>query len=770
MVIEMIRTNLTGTKKPLYVALLSVFAALSLSTQKASAEAWQINYQLIGKPKSLKPNIQGFEYSYKVGLKNIATVNAVDVKGQASSIDSDINFPKGNLVTFGNINTNAVSTKNFVFRKMTTSNVAPVIDTNSLKWSITQNFPPKANAGADQNVAINSTVLLNGNNSSDPEGVLLTYQWTLTKKPTGSKAKLSNLKVVEPNFVADKMGSYTISLKVSDGKNTSIVDDVVITVTNTINHNPTITSSAVTTATVGQNYSYDANATDVDGDTLTYALTTKPNGMTIDSNTGLINWVPNSAGNTDVAVTVSDGKGGKAVQNFTIVSQISSGKEWFVSPTGSDQTGDGSLNKPFKTITYLLEPANAIVQASDIVTLRGLNGNNTYNECDVRLRVPLTLRSYTNERAHIHCDVNTLDSVTVQIDPDASNSTLTGLEISGGYYYGIFLQTDWDSRANTTGKGASKILLDNLLVHDTGRDAIKITPKSDDVTIRNSEIHHSGARYPAGTVLDEKNAEGIDNVNGSRMHVHDNYIHDIATTGLYFKGGAADVVVERNRIERTGVGGIMYGFDTSPEFFDTKINPNYYEAIRGIVRNNLVRDTNYAGIGLYAVQDATVANNTIIRTAKLGHAGIYFGVTLQDYEPEAKRPANVNPTIRNNLIMQEGGDCIRVRWANELGGLSALSGTPETDYNWFYNSTGTCNFADNRPGSTLDQGGSLVDWQALEKADSHSQEDVITLTADGHLLSNSPVIDKGQTLVNVTDDIDQQKRTALFDIGFDEFQ
>jgi Right handed beta helix region len=442
--------------------------------------------------------------------------------------------------------------------------------------------------------------------------------------------------------------------------------------------------------------------------------------------------------------------------------------EWFVATTGSDQTGTGTFAAPFRTITHALEPANGIVQPGDIVTLRGLVGNNTYNECDVRLRMPLTLRSFAGERAHIHCDISNVDTVTIQIDPDASGSTLSRLEVSGGFYYGIFLQTDWFSGGGEMFGGASNVLIDDLKIHHTGRDAIKITPKCNDVTIQNSEIWNSGAIYPPGTLLDDKNAEGIDNVNGSRMRVRDTHIHDIATTGLYFKGGAADVMVERNVIERTGVGGVMFGFDTSPEFFDTAINPGYYEAVRGIVRNNLVRDTGYAGIGLYATQDATVVNNTILHTAQLGHAAIYFGVTLQDFEPQAGRPANINPTIRNNLIIQNGGDCLRVRWANELGGLSGLSGNPGTDYNWFHNTAGECNFADNRPGSALDEGGSLSAWRAFENADTNSQSGEISVSADGHLPVDSPAIDQGQTVASVTDDIDGELRSALFDIGSDE--
>ena len=76
------------------------------------------------------------------------------------------------------------------------------------------------------------------------------------------------------------------------------------------NHAPTITSTPITVATVNLLYTYDVNATDSDGNTLIYSLTTKPAGMTIDSTTGEISWTPTIAqiGDTDVEVKVSDGK------------------------------------------------------------------------------------------------------------------------------------------------------------------------------------------------------------------------------------------------------------------------------------------------------------------------------------------------------------------------------------------------------------------------------------------------------------------------------
>lgn len=77
------------------------------------------------------------------------------------------------------------------------------------------------------------------------------------------------------------------------------------------NDTPTITSTPVQTAIEDQAYTYDVEATDPNsGDVLTYSLTTKPDGMTINSATGVITWTPNqadaTAGTRNVAVKVED--------------------------------------------------------------------------------------------------------------------------------------------------------------------------------------------------------------------------------------------------------------------------------------------------------------------------------------------------------------------------------------------------------------------------------------------------------------------------------
>ncbi len=86
------------------------------------------------------------------------------------------------------------------------------------------------------------------------------------------------------------------------------------------NSSPVIESDPITTAKEGAVYTYDVEATDPNGDTLTYSLTVIPTGMNINSTTGVISWTPTESqiGENEVMVEVSDGSK-STTQSFTIV-------------------------------------------------------------------------------------------------------------------------------------------------------------------------------------------------------------------------------------------------------------------------------------------------------------------------------------------------------------------------------------------------------------------------------------------------------------------
>ncbi len=423
----------------------------------------------------------------------------------------------------------------------------------------------------------------------------------------------------------------------------------------------------------------------------------------------------------------------------------------FVATTGSDTSGTGSLAAPYATLARAL----AAAAAGDTVTLRG----GTYTG-GVRIDVPgITIQSQPGEWAVVTAPLNNanIDS-TIRFEAAASGGRLSRLEITGGYYYGVMLQTTWDWGPTVPTYGASNITITDCKIHDTGRDCIKLTPLCNDVTIQRSEIYNSGRR-------DSSNAEGIDNVNANRLVVQDCYIHDIATNGLYAKGGATGCIIQRNVIANCGVGGIMVGFYTDAEYFSTDVNPGYYENIDGIIRNNIIVNTQMTGIGMYASLRAQVFNNTLVNVAQTAQAAVLFsaGEIYFDRNPVPLLVPNREASFQNNIVVQSAAssrDMFQIRSNGLVGGFTV-------NHNRYYHAGSSAVFEDDRDGSLFT--GNLAQWRTHSAGESGSSEGNPQLDASHHLAAGSPCVDAGVTLTAVAEDIDQEARVGLTDIGADEW-
>lgn len=93
---------------------------------------------------------------------------------------------------------------------------------------VSLNNPPVADAGPDQADVPLGPVELDGSGSSDIDGDVITYGWTIISKPDGSVADLSGPNGVRPALNIDVYGSYEIELVVNDGEVNSTPDTVVI--------------------------------------------------------------------------------------------------------------------------------------------------------------------------------------------------------------------------------------------------------------------------------------------------------------------------------------------------------------------------------------------------------------------------------------------------------------------------------------------------------------------------------------------------------------
>lgn len=170
---------------------------------------------------------------------------------------------------------------------------------------------PQADAGHDHTVHVGSLVTLDGSHSTDPDGDYpLTYAWTITEKPSGSAAALSDPAAVHPTFVADVTGDFLVSLRVTNHSGFSSADDQ--TRISTQNSAPVADAGSGATTHPDHGVSLDGSGSfDPDGDLLTYqwTLAAQPDGSAAalsHADTATSTLIPDLPGEYAVQLMVTD--------------------------------------------------------------------------------------------------------------------------------------------------------------------------------------------------------------------------------------------------------------------------------------------------------------------------------------------------------------------------------------------------------------------------------------------------------------------------------
>ncbi|MFA6588237.1 MAG: DNRLRE domain-containing protein [Patescibacteria group bacterium] len=301
---------------------------------------------------------------------------------------------------------------------------------------------------------------------------------------------------------------------------------------------------------------------------------------------------------------------------------------FFVSEAaGSDATGTGALDNPYKTLTPLFSVAGVGGAKLDKVDAQVrtvvMRAGNYHHAGTVFLRYSnVVVKNYPNERPRIYLETNnaaTMYATALAVGfagYTASNITVDGLEIEGGGSYAMKI---FENTSNVTIK--------NNKIHDSGYDVMKIVGCAADshmsyenylcnrnAVIKNNEIYNSGLKSTLGD-------EGIDAMGVYNALVKHNYFHDIQGAGLYFKGHSKDIVVEENYFYNTGTGGLdpnntsdtWGGLWLGDDSMDSYIPepPHNYEIEDSIARNNIIVKTQGDALRMMACKNCQAYNNTI---------------------------------------------------------------------------------------------------------------------------------------------------------------
>jgi hypothetical protein len=201
-------------------------------------------------------------------------------------------------------------------------------DTESFTWTVAQAAPinaaPVLTSPGNQSSTVGAAVSL-PIAASDANGDSLAY--SAATLPAGLSIDTGTGRI---NGSPTTAGTWSVTVAVSDGRGGSDTATFSWTVARA-NVAPTLSNPGNQTGTVGVALSLSLVATDADGDSLAFAGSGLPAGLSIDVATGRISGTPTAIGSSNVTVAVSDGREGSDSETFA----------WTVAAASSPGGGGG---------------------------------------------------------------------------------------------------------------------------------------------------------------------------------------------------------------------------------------------------------------------------------------------------------------------------------------------------------------------------------------------------------------------------------------------
>ena len=169
-----------------------------------------------------------------------------------------------------------------------------------------------------------TAVTFDATGTTDPEGDPLAFTWDF-----GDRSRTTGPLV---SHAFQQIGDFTVTLTVNDNHGGVSVATQLI---HALNAPPVFTSTPPLIVRAGQPYTYTPGLTDLDGDSRTFQLVTKPATMSVDTNTGALTWLPgtNNMGPNPIVLRATDAGGASTDQSFTLVVTTPLGPQIDLEPT-----------------------------------------------------------------------------------------------------------------------------------------------------------------------------------------------------------------------------------------------------------------------------------------------------------------------------------------------------------------------------------------------------------------------------------------------------
>lgn len=247
---------------------------------------------------------------------------------------------------------------------------------------VTFNGLPNARFNYDSFVYLGLNADFDASPSNDPDGDLITYQWSLESKPTGSTATIVSDGANSPSatLTPDVEGIYDVGLVVNDGTHNSVKTIHQLRASD-FNLEPTAVIRGPTQGKVGELYVADGlQSHDPDNDSLTYEWTVRGAAApaTIDDSTpGYLKLIPTQSGTLIVDLRVKDSAGWYSTSELLVVDILAATENRApIADAGETQMarintavqldGVNSFDRDGDTLTYqwqfVSKPAGSVVE------------------------------------------------------------------------------------------------------------------------------------------------------------------------------------------------------------------------------------------------------------------------------------------------------------------------------------------------------------------------------------------------------------------------